>query len=257
MKANNQSVDNKKNNSTAQSVCKLGFWTAIFVMLLAVAAIGIATTTAPARSGPYCQVMVKMGVLDSCITYPYTDVAEFVPAEYIWMYPASILSLLFIILVACIHYFADRKAFSQIALHFATLSAAMLFMNYFIQLAVMQPSLLKGELEGLSLFSQYNPHGIFIALEDTGYLTMGVAFLFIALSFEGHSRLKRAIKFVLGISSVLLICSLLVLASIYRSDLEYRYEVFSITACWITLIIAGPLISVFFKQTNTKGDTVG
>jgi hypothetical protein len=33
----------------------------------------------------------------------------------------------------------------------------------------MQPSLLKGETEGLTLFLQYNPDGIFIALEDLGY----------------------------------------------------------------------------------------
>jgi hypothetical protein len=39
------------------------------------------------------------------------------------------------------------------------------------------PSLLKGEVGNLSLLSQYNPHGLFIALEDTSYLIMAVALL--------------------------------------------------------------------------------
>jgi hypothetical protein len=37
--------------------------------------------------------------------------------------------------------------------------------DYFIQLTVVQPSVLQGKVDGLLLWSQYNPHGIFIALE--------------------------------------------------------------------------------------------
>jgi len=47
-------------------------------------------------------------------------------------------------------------------------------------LTVVQTCLPKGEVDGLSLWSQYNPHGLFIGLEDAGYLSMGVAFLFAA-----------------------------------------------------------------------------
>jgi uncharacterized membrane protein len=66
-----------------------------------------------------------MGVLESCVTYPYTDVAAFVPIEYIWMYPALLMALLFVVLVVCIHHTADadKKIFSQIALAFAVISA--------------------------------------------------------------------------------------------------------------------------------------
>jgi hypothetical protein len=31
---------------------------------------------------------------------------------------------------------------------------------------VVQPSLLSGESEGLAIISQYNPHGVFIAMQD-------------------------------------------------------------------------------------------
>jgi hypothetical protein len=178
-------------NSARQSVCRFGFWTSILTAAAAAAALGIASTTAPARSGPNCPPLVEMGVLESCVTYPYTDVAAFVPIEYIWMYPALLMALLFLVLVVCIHYYADadKKIFSQIGLSFAVISATAHTINYFIQLAVVQPSLLKGELEGLSLFSQYNPHGLFIALEDVGYLMMGVTCL-LPLYSPGQSGLS-------------------------------------------------------------------
>jgi len=235
-------------DSARQSVCRLGFWTSILTAVAAAAALGIAVTTAPARSGPFCMV----DLVGSCITYPYTDVAKFVPIEYIWMYPALLMALLFVVLVVCIHHYAsaDKKVFGQIALSFAVISAAAHAINYFIQLAVMQPSLLKGELEELSLFSQYNPHGVFIALEDVGYLMMGVAFLFVAAVFGRREGLERVIRLVFFASSVLAVGSLIVLALIYGSDLEYRYEVVAILVDWIALIVSGALLSVFFKRAG-------
>jgi hypothetical protein len=235
-------------NSAGQSVSRLGFWTSILTAVAAAAALGIAITTAPARSGPFCMAEL----VGSCVTYPYTDVAAFVPIEYIWMYPAFLMALLFVVLVVCIHQYAalDKKVFSQIALSFALISAAAHAINYFIQLAVVQPSLLKGELEGLSLFSQYNPHGIFIALEDLGYLMMAVAFLFVAIAFGRRGRLERVIRFLFIISSVLAVGSLILLALLYGSNLEYRYEVVAILVDWITLIVSGALLSVFFKRAG-------
>jgi hypothetical protein len=235
-------------NSVRQSVCRLGFWTSILTAVTAAAALGIAITTAPARSGPFCMV----DLVGSCVNYPYTDVAAFVPIEYIWMYPAFLMALLFVVLVACIHHYAavDKKAFSQIALSFAVIAAAAHAINYFIQLAVVQPSLLKGEAEGLSLLSQYNPHGIFIALEDVGYLMMGVAFLFVASVFSRREKLEQAIRLLFITSSALVVGSLIFLALFYGSDLEYRYEVVSLLIDWIVLIVSGVLLSVFFKRAG-------
>jgi len=248
----NQITHGENTDSTKQSVCRLGFWIAILTAVAAAAAMGIAVTTAPVRSGPNCPPLVELGIVESCVEYPYTDVADFVPMEYIWMYPALLMALLFVVLVTCIHYYAagDKKIFTHIGLSFALLSAALHTVNYFIQLAVMQPSLLKGELQGLSLFSQYNPHGIFIALEDAGYLMMGVAFLFIALVFSRRKRLESVIRYIFIISSVLAVGSLIVLALLYRSDLEYRYEVVVIVIDWITLIVSGALLSLFFKRAG-------
>jgi hypothetical protein len=247
----NRVTDAETANAARQRVCRLGFWTSIFTAVAAAAAFGFAITYAPVRSGPYCLV----DLLGSCVTYPYTDVATFVPVEYIWMYPACLMALLFVVLVACIHHYVtfDRKIYSQIALSLATISGTAHAINYFIQLAVVQPSLLKGELDSLTLWSQYNPHGIFIALEDVGYLTMGVAFLFVAAAFGRRERLARAIRIVFIASSVLAVGSLIFLALLYGSDLEYRYEVAAIVIDWITLIVSGALVGVFFKRAGRRG----
>lgn len=237
----------KTAHAARPTVHRLGFWTAILTAGAAAAALGIAVTTAPARSGPFCLV-------DPCITYPYTDAAAFVPNDYLWMYPAFLLGPLFVMLVGCIHHDAPagKQFFSHIALSFAIIAATALAANYFIQLTVMQPSLLKGEVEGLALFSQYNPHGVFIALEDVGYLMMGVAFLFAAAGFERSGRLERAIQLLFVSSGVLGIGALIILALLYGYDLEYRYEVAAILINWVTLIVAGALLSVVFWRTGRE-----
>jgi len=40
---------------------------------------------------------------------------------------------------------------------------------------------------------QYNPHGVFLALEELGYLLMSLSFLFMAPVFAGRSRLESAV----------------------------------------------------------------
>ena len=235
-----------KASSTKQSAWRFGVWISVLTALAAAASLGIAIFTPP-RSGPFCNV-------NSCIQYPYTNAAAFVPNDYLWMYPAILMVLLFTTLVACIHHHAAlaKKLYSQIALAIAVISATVLSTDYFIQLSVIQPSLLKGEVEGLSLFSQYNPHGVFIALEDAGYLMMSIAFLFIALVFERRTRIERVIQWLFITGFGLTVGSLVVLVLIYGMNLEYRFEVASILFTWLALIVCCILLSIFFGQAATE-----
>jgi hypothetical protein len=152
--------------------------------------------------------------------------------------------------MACIHYYAadDKKIVSLIGLSFAVMCASAITMDYFIQLSVMQPSLLKGETEGLALFSQYNPHGIFIALEDLGYLLMSLAFLCVGVNFAGDGKLERAIRWLFISSAGLSIATFILLSLIYGQDLEYRFEVAIITINWLTLIAGGVLLGLLFRR---------
>src|SRR5205823_5445580 len=116
------------------------------------------------KSGPFCGA--------DCVRYPYTDIAAYIPGDFLWLYPALLVAPMFVVLMAVIHDRVpfDRRGFSRIGVVFAAMAAALLTADYFIQLRVVQPAILKGELEGLAPFTQYNPHGVFIALEDAGYL---------------------------------------------------------------------------------------
>jgi hypothetical protein len=236
-------TSSEKFTPLSRSTSRLGVWAAILTTVFALLALGLGITTPP-RSGPFC--------VSEPIPYPYTDAAEYVPRDYLWMYPATLLALVFVVLMACIHRYApeDRKIFSLVGLSFAVISATALATDYFIQLAVMQPSLIKGETEGLSLFSQYNPHGIFIALEDLGYSMMSVAFLFAAFVFGGREKLERAVRWVFIINFVLAAASLAILAAYYGYDLEYRFECAIILINWVTLIVAGLLLSRVFRGVS-------
>jgi hypothetical protein len=55
----------------------------------------------------------------------------------------------------------------------------------------MQPSLEKGQLDGWAMLTMYNPSGVFIALEELGYLLMSLAFVCLAAVYVQPSRLER------------------------------------------------------------------
>lgn len=228
-------------NNNWHKAGKFGFWIAIFTSLLTIISFALALTALP-KSGAYC--------LESCIDYPYLDIAAFYPGDYYWMVPASVLMLFFVMLVSSIYHYApnDKKLFSQISYSFALISAMILLVDYFIQLVVIQPSILSGQTDGISLLTQYNPHGIFIALEELGYLLMSIAFLFLALVFDGSTRIERSIRIVFIVNFLGAIFSYTILSFIWGLNLEYQFEIIIITLNWLTLIIIGFLTASLFKQ---------
>lgn len=220
---------------------RLGFWAAILTAVVAAISFGIAVTTLPI-SGPFCRT--------DCVTYPYSNVLANIPRDYLWMYPALLLAPIFVVLMVCIHHYAadSKKLYSQIGLCFAIIYAAFITFDYYTQITVIQSSLLKGESDGIALFTQYNPHGIFIALEDLGYLMMSLSFLFSSVVFAGGQRLERIIRWLFAGNGLLTIGALVVLGLSYGKDLEYRFEVFSLSINWIVAIISGVLLSIVFRR---------
>jgi hypothetical protein len=217
---------------------RLSLCTAILTAVLAVVSLGMAVTTLP-RSGPYCQ--------GDCVGYPYTDATAYVPRDYLWMYPAVVLNLLIVVLVECLHHWApsSRQILSRIGVAFAVLGAAVLLVDYASQLTFLQPALLLGETEGLSPWTQYNPHGVFIALENVGYVLLNVALLFMGVAVVGMpERLWRAAGWVFVAGGVLTLAALVVYFALYRSRLEYRFEVAAIGITWLVLIVAPVLLSI-------------
>ncbi len=221
-------------------VCRLGFWSAALTVVFAALHMVVGILTPP-RAGPFAPPA-------DVIAYPYTDVAAFIPGDYLWIYPGLLLAFVFVVLMACIHYRASeqRKIFSQIGMSLSLIYATVIIVDYFLQFAVVQPGILSGEAAGLSLLTQYNPNGIFIALEGIGYFVMSLALLFAAGSFAG-GKLERAIRGVFIAGFVLAVFSLAVLFMLMQDLVAFEVAILSID--WLVLIISGILLCSLFRRT--------
>ncbi len=221
---------------------RVGLYSSISASVLAVITFAIAIFTPP-LSGPLCR--------SSCFQYPFTEIASRFPRDYLWMYPAIILTLIYLILMISLHYRSpqEKKIFSHIALSLAIFSAAVLISDYFLQVSIIQPSLINGETDGIAILTQFNSHGVFIALEELGYILMSLSFLFIAFTFS-KNKLEKAVRWTLLANFILTFLSFLVFSAIYGINREYLFEVAAISINWITLIVSGILLTLIFRREN-------
>jgi hypothetical protein len=236
-------------NSTRPSSFHLGFWAALLLSILAGSALVLGITTPP-RSGPFCT--------GNCIAYPFTDAARFVPRDYLWVMPGILLAPLFVIVACCLSVACveERKRhLSLISICLASISATILAIDYFIQFQVVEPSLMRGEVAGLALFTQYNPHGLFIALEDLGYLMLSAAFLFVGVAIPAARAIGKAIRWTFLISFLLSYLAFAAMSWHFGLNIEYRFEVTIITIVWTTLIVSGILLSIYFRDPFTSSQT--
>ena len=218
---------------------RVGFYSAIFMAVITVLTFGFAISAIPI-SGAYC--------LEGCIEYPYLDTIARFPKDYLWMYLAILLILSYVVLVNSIHSCAsqDRRIFSQIGLSFAVMAASILLIDFYIQFSVIPVSLIHGETEGVALVTQYNPHGIFIVLEELGYLLMSLSFLFLALVFNASGRLEAAVRWVFILGFLLTFVSLAWISIQHGLDREYRFEIAVISIDWLVLLVNGILLAILF-----------
>ena len=226
--------------ATGGRATRLGFWMAILTVVV-VAVFAVVSIATPARSGPFCG--------SACVTYPYVDVAQFIPGDYFWLVPGILLAPTFVVLMACIHAFAaeQKQIYSCIGVSFALIYAVVILVDYYLQLTVVVPSLQAGETEGLSLFTQYDPHGLFIALETLGYSMMTVGFLSAAPVFAGAGA-ERAIRGLFVLSFVLAVAAFVGLAVLGHDLVAFEVTVLMID--WSVLIASGVLLSVVFRRAR-------
>lgn len=231
-----------------KNVYRAGFYAALFTTILTLITFGIAFATPP-LSGPNC--------LSGCFTYPYSDIASRFPRDYIWMYPAMVLSLVYYILMVSIHYFApaEKKIYSHIGLSFALISMATLVIDYFLQVSVIQPSVVLGESDGISLLSQFNPHGVFIVLEEIGFTMMSFSMLFMAPVFAGKTKPEKAVRWIFTGNFLLTFVSFILFSIFYGIFREYRFEIAAISVNWLALIASGIPLSMIFRRALIQTET--
>jgi hypothetical protein len=233
--------DHLTDSASPAAANRVGFYAAVLTALITLVTFGLAIIAVP-KSGANC--------VAGCFAYPYLDTVAQFPHDYLWMPPATVLLLVYVALMASIHSSAaaSQKIFSQIGLSFAIVAAVILAGDYFVQFSVIPVSLMNGETEGITLLTQYNPHGLFIALEELGYIVMSLSFLCMAPVFTGPTRLEAAVRWVFVAAFVLTVVALAAFSAIYGIDRQDRFEVAAISINWLTLIINGILLSIVFRR---------
>ncbi len=229
---------------------RFGYYSAILTTVITIVTFGFAMIAIPI-SGANCP--------GDCAKYPYLDTVSQFPRDFIWMPLAILLVLAYVTLMASIHTSApgQKKIFSQVGLSFALIAAAILAADYYIQFSVIPTSLMNRETEGLALLIQYNPHGVFLALEELGYLVMSLSFLFMAPVFANRNRLEFAVRWIFVVAFVLTMISLAVIWINYGLERQDRFEVAALSIDWLVLIVSGVLLSSVFRKRMKESESQG
>lgn len=213
----------------------VGSWIAVATGVLTVVTFALALTALPDQ-----------------VPYPFTDpvIAQQWPGDYLWMFPAMALMVLFVAFIAVLHQRAEpgTEVFSLVAVCLATVSAAVLLVDYYLQATVVPLSLEQGRLEGWAMLTQYNPAGVFIALEELGYLLMSLALLCTVPTMSRRLRAGRVLRRLLVASSGAVLTGLVVVSATLGRERGDVFEILVISVVWVTLIVASPLVAVMVRR---------
>jgi len=229
----------------ALATARFGFWTAVAAALTTVLTFAIAILTPP-LSGQLCR--------EGCFNYPYLDIAARFPRDYYWMFAAIPATLLYVAWMVGLHERAtpERRPVARLGVALAVMAALTLVGDYFVQLAVIEPSILAGESDGISLLTQYNPHGVFIALEELGYLLMSLSLACMAPALPKSTRLERAIRWLFVSGFVVNFAVLGWFLFKFGHGRGYLFEIAVISVDWLVLIAGTVMTAVVFRR-NVAG----
>jgi hypothetical protein len=224
-----------------RSSARVGFYAAVLTVIATIITFAFAISALPNSGG---------GCVADCFTYPYLDTLSQYPVDYYWMLAAMVQLVLYLVLITAIHACApvERKIYSHIALSLAIAAAIILLGDYFVQFSVVPISLMQGETEGITMLTQYNPHGVFIVLEELGYILMSLSFLFLAPIFARRSRLEMAVRWIFAASPILMLLAFVPITISYGLDRQDRFEIAAISIDWLVLIVNGILLGIVFRR---------
>ena len=236
-----KSVSDRESNFASQTAARIGAPAAFALAALAAVGFTIGVLTPP-HSGPWCT--------GDCISYPYADAARFFPRDYWWMVPGILLAPLFMVVAACVHYCAPGGArpFSLLGVCFAAIATPLVSVAYFMQLVIAQPGLERHEF--VAIFTMYNPHGLFTALEQMGFLMLAAAFFFVSRAIPRESLAAVIGCWVMSTAALIVIVAFVGMAVGYGPEMGTPFEAAIITVDWIALVVAGIAVGLWLREVS-------
>jgi hypothetical protein len=224
-----------------RNVARFGLWAALGTAVTTTITFGVAVATPP-LSGPLCKA--------GCFRYPYLDVVDRFPRDYFWMFPALAAIVFYIALLVALDGRAatENRVVTRLGIAFGVVAATTLLGDYYVQLAVIQPSLAGGEADGIALVTQYNPHGLFIALEELGYILTSLSLVCMVPSLRRSIGLERAVRYVFVGSFVLTISALGWFMLRNGHARSYLFEIAVISIDWTALVIGAAMLVFIFRR---------
>ncbi len=150
--------------------------------------------------------------------------------------PSLLLAPSFALMILCTHYYApeEKKVWSHAGIIFATVYTVMVSINYYVQLTLVVPHMLRGDIESIRVFL-FTPFDSFIYSVDVlGYSFMSLSTLFTAFIFSKNGLEGTARRFL--IANGLLIPFLAL--QIYYHPLIWPASLWAITFPGATITLA-------------------
>lgn len=228
-------------NELQKNYLTFGYYSSFLLSILTLITFGFAMTAIPSV-GPYCP--------ENCMEYPFPDILLYYPRDYYWMYLAIFQLFAFVIFIVTNHFIVNesKKLYTFLSISFALISSTVLLITYFTQFSVVPISVMKGEADGIALITQYNEHGLFIAMEELGYIAMSVALFFLAFAFSKSSRAERIIRIILISQLILTFTAFMFYTLKFGIERSYLFEVATITINWLVIIIVGMMIGLYYRK---------
>jgi len=158
--------------------------------------------------------------------------------------PSLLLGSSFLVLMVCVHDIAaaEYKVWSHVAVAFAVIYAALISINYYVQLSWVMPRLSAGRVAGMEPFLITPFDSFLYAVDILGYSFMSMATLFVARIFRG-SGVQRVARWSLTANGLLLPFLLFQM---------YIHELIWVAALWaITFPAATWSLALLFRRFPT------
>jgi hypothetical protein len=156
--------------------------------------------------------------------------------------PSLVLAPAFLALIVSVHSSLpeEMRVWTRLAAAFAAVYVPLTTSAYVVELAVVEPLVMRGDADRVALLTLTRMDSVFNAVDGLGYAFMSLAAFFAAPAFEG-ARLERWIRRLFFATGILIVPILLT----YFVDRAYIY----VAGLWgITVPGAAILLAIYFRR---------